>query len=116
MSDFIPNSFQMPTEYVDRYFHLLTSDEVKVLTFAVRHTFGFSENDQDRISLFQFANGTGLSESATRKILASLKRFNLLIAVDPESNGEEGPFYTLQVDEDIDDAGLASRLSRSRRI
>ncbi len=56
-SEFIPNSFQTPNVYIDRFMHLLTAEEWKVLSYAVRRIFGFQKRS-DRISLSQFMHGT----------------------------------------------------------
>jgi len=111
MSDFVPNSFQHPNLYVDGYMHLLTGEEFKVLTYAVRRIFGFNKR-QDRISLSQFVsgtvsrddgrqldNGTGLSNQTVRRCLAVLTKANLVKKIadnDPKIN--EGTLYALELD------------------
>jgi hypothetical protein len=125
---FLPNSFQVPNEYIDRYFGLLTSEEKVVLIYTVRRIFGFGHR-QDRISLSQYANGTrnragkqldygtGLSTSAIRPALAALIRYGLLIEVarnDPRAN--QGALYELQLDSArVDEAGLLERASAQKQ-
>ena len=47
-----PNGYRTLNDYADRYMHLLTSDEWKVLSYVVRRTFGFQARE-GRISLTQ---------------------------------------------------------------
>ena len=118
MSDSDLNSFQVPNAYVDQYMHLLTSDEFKVLTYAVRHSFGFNKW-QNRIGVSQFESGlatesgeirdhgTGLSVDAIQKALASLIRARIVRpkpSNDPAVNNVNIKlFYVLQLDSDAVD-------------
>ena len=43
-SDFIPNSYQTPNAYIDKYLHLLTGEEWKVLSYAIRRILGFQKD------------------------------------------------------------------------
>ena len=116
-SEFIPNSFQTPNAYVDGYLHLLTGEEWKTLTYAIRRILGFQKR-RDRISYSQFAGGIvdsdgnrldwgcGLSVDTLRRTLANLTRYGFLIRTadnDPRTN--EGAEYGLQLDD--------SRIARS---
>ncbi len=107
----IPNSFQCPNLYVDRLMGLLTSDEFKVLCYAVRRILGFGKR-QDRIALRQFCEGTrgaaglphdlgtGLNERTVRQVLGSLEGFGILPRLaenDPRKNA--GAEYGLEMDE-----------------
>jgi hypothetical protein len=125
MSILIPNSFQTPNAYIDRFLHLLTAEEWKVLSYAVRRISGF-DKAQDQISLSQFVGGatlkdgtirdygTGLSRAAVVKALAGLTTYRLLIAVQPGGH-IEATTYGLQLDyAQIDQAGLEARLEAQR--
>ena len=110
-SAFIPNSYQTPNLYVDAYLYLLTDEEWKVLSYAIRRTLGFNKR-RDRISLSQFANGItdkagkhldygcGLSVDTVRKVVTSLCLFGFLTKTaenDPTKNN--GPEYELQLED-----------------
>ena len=60
MSEFIPNSFQVPNIYIDLFLAYLTPEEFKVLMYTIRRILGFENkrgSRQDRISLSQFSGG-----------------------------------------------------------
>lgn len=94
MSDFIPNSFQVPNAYVDRFWHLLTPPEQSVLIYLVRRIFGFGKR-QDRVALSQIMSGittndgkrldygTGLGYEAVRRALNGLLRAGFVAEVEP---------------------------------
>ena len=52
----IPNGSRTLNDYADRYMHLLTSDEWKVLSYTVRRAFRFQARE-GRISLTQYQRG-----------------------------------------------------------
>lgn len=126
-SKFIPNTFQYPNAYVDRYMALLTPNENVVLTYAIRRIIGF-QKDTDRISVAQFANGitsgdgeildrgTGLGETAVRTAVKGLLKYKLFRVVskpDPEHNLPAE--FGLQWDSaKVDEAGLEQRLAEKR--
>jgi hypothetical protein len=128
MSDFIPNSFQTPNDYVDRFLHLLTPEEWKVLGYSIRRIFGFNKT-ADRISLSQYENGlkdkdgkqldhgTGLSRPTIVRALRSLEEFGLQVEVEPnDPRKNEGACFTLQLNADkVDVAGLEARAAESRQ-
>ena len=123
MSEFLPNSFQTPNAYIDRFMHLLTAEEWKVLSYAARRIFGFGKR-QDRISLSQFTGGvvdrkagrrldygTGLSLTAVKHALSGLTRYGLLLEIESGSvKTNTAALYELQLDsERVDLAGLQAR-------
>ena len=92
----------LPNVYVDKIMALLTGEEYKVLTFAIRRIMGFHK-EHDFISISQFtkgirskfdsdkvvSHGTGLCIETVRKSLANLVEFGLLIKVarnNPNTN------------------------------
>lgn len=94
----IPNSFQMPNVFVDKLMSLLTSEEWKVLCFAVRRILGYQDNissRRDNIAVSQFVR-CGLSRTAIMRALHSLAGFNVLIPIGSAST--DGQLYELQVD------------------
>ena len=57
-SNFVPNSFQIPNIYIDHVIPYLTSEEWRVLSFAIRHILGWQDKIADRqayISLSRFS-------------------------------------------------------------
>lgn len=98
-SAMIPNSFQTPNALVDRLMPLLTGEEYKVLSFAIRHIYGWRDKLYDRkakISLSQFGR-TGISKSAVMNALDKLVEFGLLIKDGAPDN--EGQCWRLGFDE-----------------
>ena len=127
---FITNSYQTPNEYADRFMHLLSGDEWKVLSYTVRRIFGFQKRE-DRISLTQYQYGkrskqtgemldygTGLSRKTIIKVLASLCNFRLMVKLatnDPRL--DEGACYALQTDSSkVDVEGLNDRVRGAREV
>jgi hypothetical protein len=110
MAKIIPNTFQTPNLHVDQLLPLLTEAETKILFYADRKIFGW-QKDQDRISVSQFCQGTGLSIASVRKALRSLCDYRVLIKVadnDPKRN--EGDCYSIQLEaEEIDVAAFLQR-------
>lgn len=127
MSDFIPNSFQTPNDYVDQFMSLLTPEEWVVLSYTVRRIFGFQKR-QDRISLSQYENGakdregnpldrgTGLSRPAIIKALAALEKYGLQVLVEPnDKHKNEGACYALQLSaKKVNVAGLEKRAALAK--
>lgn len=112
------NSFQTPNFFTDEILYLLTSDEWRVLSFAVRHILGWQDKinkRQGQISLtafvdgFTFENGKhfhgcGLSRPTVVKVLESLASFGLLVPQGKATS--KGQMYELPENEDtikIDD-------------
>ena len=106
---FIPNSFQTPNGYVDRFMAYLTPEEFKVLIYAVRRIFGFQKR-QDRISLRQFASGitrsdssvldegTGLTPYLVKKAVNGLLQAGLLRKIEPAKPDRTPALYKLELD------------------
>src|SRR5579859_11927 len=122
----VPNSFYFPNWVVDNLMRYLTPQEWKVLTFAYRQILGFQtklSSRRDRISLSQFmsgkqskidptnrlCNGCGLSLNATRRALASLTEFGILIPIGPATR--DGQLWELQ-----DDIGRINVDAIQRRV
>lgn len=128
MSEFIPNSFQTPNMYIDRYMSYLTDAEFRVLIYTVRRIFGFQKR-QDSISLSQYTNGISNaygehldggcgvnSRETVRKALESLIGFNLIIRVarnNPLLNA--GDTYSLQLDSSQVDMLALERREENRK-
>ncbi len=124
MSEFIPNSFQVPNTYIDLFMAYLNANEFKVLMYAIRRILGFRENlssRTDRISLSQFSEGvvakdgrildegTGLSKPAVKTALDELVKYGFLIVLEP-ATPTSAPLYQLQTDvSGVDAAGLMER-------
>jgi hypothetical protein len=113
MSDnkaYIPNSFQNPNLYVDLVMELLTPEEFKCLTFAVRHIYGWRDKiakKRGRISMSAFTGGyqtrdgqryggTGMSYQAVSKALNALVEYGLLIRVG--SINQDGQEWEISTD------------------
>lgn len=115
-NEFIPNSFQVPNAYIDRFMALLEPEEFCVLIYAARRIFGFQKRS-DRISVSQFSaglvsrktgarldDGTGLNRTTVMRALDNLVRFRLMEKLeenDPKTNA--GALYALQLDSDAVD-------------
>jgi hypothetical protein len=113
MSNFVPNSFQIPNAYVDKCLEFLTPEEWKVLTYLCRRIFGFQkEGHQDRVSISQFTNGittregarldggVGLSDDTVKNALKKLCEFGLVVrAAENDSRKNDGVLWRLQFDE-----------------
>lgn len=110
--EFIPNSYQTPNIYVDKFMAYLTPEEWMVLSYFVRRIIGFRKR-QDRIAYSQVMDGivtqsderldygTGLGASATKNAIRALIDFGLIIEVEPnDPHKNTGPLYGLQLDSD----------------
>lgn len=128
-SEFIPNAFQTPNAYVDKFMAYLTAEEWKVLSYFVRRIFGFNKR-QDRLSYSQIMNGyvrngvrvdagTGLGAAAAENAVKGLLRYRLIVKLEENNQHEnKGPLYALQMDsEQVDLSGLIDRTeSRQQRV
>ena len=127
-SNFIPNSFQTPNDYVDKFMAFLTSEEWKVISYMVRRIWGFQKK-QDRISLSQLASGitsrdgtpldhgTGLSVNTIKKAVNSLIKAGLLMKIEPGTVNRLAALYALQLDSSlVNMAYLQSRLDQRKQV
>lgn len=123
---FIPNSTQIPNDYVDKFMAFLTPDEWKILTYAVRRIFGFQRR-QDHISLIQFSEGisrrdgtrldygTGLSLHSVRRAVRGLVTAGLLIQLAAPKADRTPALYALQLDqEQVKIDFLKARIEKER--
>lgn len=129
MSGFIPNSFQHPNLYVDKYMSFLTNNELRVLVYMMRRIFGFHKH-QDRIAISQITEGivtkqgerldygAGLSKPACIKAIEGLSRFGLVVEVaDNDPKAREGKCYALQLEESqVDFDGLVQRKGKTKEV
>lgn len=83
----IPNSFQTPNVLIDRLMPLLLNDELRVVMFATRHIYGWSENLATRsapLSLTAFEHGhrgsagCGLKRPAIHAAIRTLEALGVL--------------------------------------
>ena len=126
----IPRSFQYANVYIDHLLALLTGDEFKVFSFALREIIGWQDRISQRkapiaISVFvdgkvvggvRVSRGTGLSITAVSNALSALKRFNILLPVGNQA-GPRGQEYWIQDDVDkIDWDGLEERFARRKEV
>lgn len=127
MAEDLPLSFKVQNHYSDRFLHLLTGEEWKVLCYAIRRTLGLKRS-RSRISLTQFAygtfeggeqkdTGTGLGVSTIEKAVTLLKSFGILIEVSPPINAlHKGAEYSVQADMSlVDKEALEEREYRKRK-
>ena len=128
-SHFIPNTFQYPNAYIDKYMSLLTPNENLVLTYAIRRIIGF-QKQSDRISISQFSsgivtakgirldNGTGIGESAVRSAVVALVKYKIFKIVSEFDKKENLPNeYGLQWDSDsVDLPGLQKRRDEKKTV
>lgn len=117
-----PNYTQIPDQVFDELLPLLTGNELKILMYICRRTFGFKK-DTDNISLAQMVSGittkdgtkldggTGLSKASVARALKDLEEKNIIVRVrrsDPQ-RGDLPTTYQLNV---IDPRTLLPRRER----
>lgn len=78
MSNFTPNSFQVPNILVDKLMSELSGIELKCYLFVIRKTKGWNK-EFDAISLSQFVSFTGAGKTAVISALKKLIDIGLLI-------------------------------------
>ncbi len=113
----IPNSWQTPNDFMDKYNPYLTSEEWRVLSYACRHILGWHDyvnSRMRRMSLSFFENGygpypgCGLKRAAIIRALDSLAQFGLLAKVGKPT--QEGQMWKLPLlESEIDLEGLQAR-------
>ncbi len=105
-----PNYTMVPDQLFDELLASLSGNEVKVLLYITRRTFGF-KRDSDNISLSQMLHGirtadsrvldrgVGMSKPTLLKALQSLKEQNIIVARQRRSaeRGDEATSYSLNV-------------------
>ena len=111
-----PNTFPTPNEHVDYAMEMLTSDEYKVLNFAIRHTWGWHV-DQKAMALSMFThgygpyNGVGLSRTTVVKCLGELSKYKFLVPVGKADS--DGQIWSVGLDPDLD--GLQARFEAKKQ-
>jgi hypothetical protein len=116
-SMFYPNSFFVHNDFIDILLPLLTSDESKILWYAIRKIIGWHKPyDKDCIPISQFRNGTGLSTPTVIKCLDALDQYGILIRLEKEST-LLGTMYGLVMQRSfIDINGLIQRKNSKREL
>jgi len=119
---FVPNSFQVPNAFIDKYMPYLSGDEIIVWLFMCRHILGWRHIIKERrrkLSLRMISDGfggfqgCGLSVPTIAKSLVSLTKFGLLLKVDEPDN--DGQMWEIPSKEDeIDLAALKQRKAEAR--
>jgi hypothetical protein len=90
LSDFIPNSFQVPNILVDELLSGMTEAELKCYMVIIRKTTGWHK-EEDRISISQFQKISGLSNRAVITACANLEEVGLIkVSKDPKGNKSYG--------------------------
>ena len=77
MSNFIPNSFQVPNAFVDECMKDLSASATLCYLFIVRKTKGW-QKEEDAIAISQFVSGTGLSNRVVIKACNELVKYGLI--------------------------------------
>jgi DNA-binding transcriptional ArsR family regulator len=109
-----PNYTQVPDELFDLLMPQLADNELRVLLYIVRRTFGF-KRDADTISLSQMVHGittrdgsvldagTGLSKSTVARGLKSLREKGIIVATRNASKerGDQPTTYRLRFKTDV---------------
>ncbi|CAN8142661.1 putative Phage replication protein O domain protein [uncultured Thiomicrorhabdus sp.] len=91
MSDFIPNSFQVPNVVIDEYLCKLSANAFKAYMFIVRKTKGWNKSS-DGISQSQFMKALGVgSDNTVSKALDELLKFNLIL--EKKTQGRYSVFF-----------------------
>lgn len=83
MSEFIPNSFQVPNALVDQLMATMGAADLKCYLTIVRKTVGW-QKPSDRISITQFMRITGLSNRAVITACANLESIGLITVTKDE--------------------------------
>lgn len=120
----VTNSGPCPNRYSDELARLLTPEEWKVFTFAVRKIFGFQDHYpemKDRIAVSQFVTGTGLCDTAIRRALKVLDKRRVLVKCrTPDGDQDittDGQLFQIPLDDDaIDWAFLRQRFDGKAEI
>src|SRR5690606_19037402 len=103
-----PTTTPIPDQVFDELLHLLSGNELKVLLYICRRTFGFKK-ESDTIALSQMVNGittrdgrildrgTGLSKATVARCLNTLEEKNIIrrIRQFSEERGDEPTTYAL---------------------
>ena len=105
-----PTTTPIPDQVFDELLHLLSGNELKVLLYICRRTFGFKK-ESDTISLSQMVNGittrdgrtldrgTGLSKATVARCLNTLEERNIIrrIRQFSDERGDEPTTYALNM-------------------
>lgn len=105
-----PTTTPIPDQVFDELLHLLSGNELKVLLYICRRTFGFKK-ESDTISLNQMVNGittrdgrvldrgTGLSKATVARCLNTLEERNIILRIRQYSDdrGDEPTTYALNI-------------------
>jgi DNA-binding Lrp family transcriptional regulator len=105
-----PTTTPIPDQVFDELLHLLSGNELKVLLYICRRTFGFKK-ESDTISLNQMVNGittrdgrvldrgTGLSKATVTRCLNTLEERNIILRIRQYSDerGDEPTTYSLNI-------------------
>lgn len=114
---YLPNTFQHPNFCVDKLHYYLTSDEVRVLDFVIRHILGWTDKIAERkatlsLSFITEGNtkyfGTGLGVNAAIEAVRGLTQFNIIQKIGkPSARGQE--YYLTEFEDEINWDGLEQR-------
>lgn len=77
MSNFIPNSFQLPNAFVDEMLAKVSGNACKVYLLIVRKTRGW-QKEKDFISYSQIQKATGISSATVSKVIDELVDIELI--------------------------------------
>ncbi|MBR8595435.1 replication protein, partial [Acinetobacter baumannii] len=78
MSNFVPNSFQVPNAFVDEVLNKISDAACKIYLVICRKTRGWNK-EMDSISLTQFEEITGKSRPTVVKCLNELIKVGLVV-------------------------------------
>lgn len=110
MTNFIPNSTQVPNDFFDRYMALLTPEEFKVLMYIARYT-----NSLMLVNGSRIASGAGISVNAVQKALAYLKACRMvdeIVLSVPALDAE--PRYRIQPNSELVDIAFLEQRRQNR--
>ncbi|WP_039084768.1 replication protein, partial [Gallibacterium anatis] len=103
MSNFIPNSFQIPNAIIDNFLAKLSGNAFKCYALIARQTTGW-QKQSDKISVAQFMSKCGIKDRKTAmKCLEELEEINLIITF--KKCGEITEF-SLNLNPEIPEPGL----------
>lgn len=98
--EFIPNFTQYPNEILDNWLPHLTGNQTKIISIFVRQIYGFHKQ-QDRISIRQISQKTGISISKVFKDVKSLISLGCLRIVKKGNKNDPHTYQIVNITEEL---------------
>ena len=98
--EFIPNFTQYPNEILDNWLPHLTGNQTKIICIFIRQIYGFHKQ-QDRISIRQISQKTGISISKVFKDVKSLISLGCLKIVKKGNKNDPHTYQIINITEEL---------------